>query len=209
MLFISRVKDFSRTSNLGAVNLVLSCFLRNRRTCLSFLNTSVKSWYHKSFGKILMNMFSESSLSFPGEIRKPHSQHMLWNYICSLVLANFGSTPTSTLSFIPFFCALNAAVTWWVTKEAKGMDEDGERGFFEAQVYISSLNSISSLSPLVTDTKASFPSPQTHSFEIFLTLYKAGLDLNFNLISPKAARDKWKHNFFFLNLQPRTPLAWF
>lgn len=42
-LFVSEVKDFRRTSNLGAVNLVLSCFLRSRRTYFSILNTSVKA----------------------------------------------------------------------------------------------------------------------------------------------------------------------
>ena len=66
LLFISGDKDFSRTSNLAAVNLVLSWFLRSRRTCLSVLNTSVKSWYYKIFSKILMNLLSKSALCFPG-----------------------------------------------------------------------------------------------------------------------------------------------
>lgn len=197
MLFISGVKDFSRTSSLGAVNLVLSCFLRSRTTCLSLLNTSVKSWYHKSFGKILMNMFSESSLCFPGERSKPCSQHMLWNYVCSLVLANSGSTPTSSLSFIPSFCALNAAVIWWVTKEARGMDEDGEKGFFEAQVYISSLNSIPPLSRPVTGTKASFPSLKHIPLKFLFPCTKQALTLTSTWFCLKQQGTNGHMTFFF------------
>ena len=74
MLFISGDKDFSRTSNLVAVNLVLSWFLRSRRTCLSVLNTSVKSWYYKSFSKILMNLLSKSA-PFSGIDEKTSKWH--------------------------------------------------------------------------------------------------------------------------------------
>lgn len=74
MLFISGDKDFSRTSNLAAVNLVLSWFLRSRRTCLSVLNTSVKSWYYKSFSKILMNLLSKSAV-FSGIDEKTSKWH--------------------------------------------------------------------------------------------------------------------------------------
>lgn len=115
-----------KTGNLGAVNLVLSCFLRSRRTWLSILNASVKSWYYKSFGKILMNMFSKSSLCFPRQIRKPprgtsrRVRSVLWLWPSGSSVSTLGDVLSSS--------SLSAAVTWWVTKEAGSGDEDGEKG---------------------------------------------------------------------------------
>lgn len=93
---------------------------------------------------------------------------MQWNCICCLVMANSDSLPTSSLGFIPSSCAPNSAVTWWVTKEARGAYEDGEKGFCDAQVYISFLNPIPRPSPPVTGTKAS-SLPHKHISLTFLS----------------------------------------